>query len=152
MPGCNRLAEPNAAECAFFHGLSAAGIVPGPYHLPQWEESVKGLDARLGSLFRVSAPTAMIISEASFFVAVRHFLGRMGLAVPGNVSLVCTDDSPVFAWCTPPVSHIYWDRAVVARRVAHWASHVSNGRKDLRQTSARAVSVKGGTIGPVKGR
>ena len=148
----NRTPEPSAVARAFLDELAANGIAPGPYHLPHWEESVKGLDARLGSLFRVSPPTAMIIGEAPFFVATRHFLGRMGLAVPGDVSLVCTDDDPAFAWCTPMVTHIRWDRAVVARRVALWASHVSSSRKDLRQSSARAVFVKGGTVGPVKGR
>ena len=147
----NRLPEPSAVARAFFDELAAHGVPPGPYHLPHWEESVKGLDARLGSLFRMSPPTALIAGEAPFFVAARHFLGRLGLGVPGDVSLVCTDDDPAFAWCMPPVSLIRWDRAMVARRVSQWVSHLSRGRKDLRHVSARAHFVRGGTIGPVRG-
>lgn len=148
----NRLPEPGPVMRAFLDELAAHGIDRGPYHLPDWEESVQGLDERLESLHRVTPPTAMIVDEAPLFVAVRHFLGRLGLAVPEDSSLVCTDDDPAFTWCTPPVSHIRWDRARVPRRVAQWVSRVSRGKQDLRQTIIPAEFVPGGTIGPVRGR
>jgi DNA-binding LacI/PurR family transcriptional regulator len=147
-----RLPEPSAFVRAFLDELAAQNVSPGSYHLPDWGESVKGLDSRLDSLFRVTPPTAMIIEEPPLFVATRHFLGRRGLLVPEDVSLVCNDDDPAFGWCTPPVSHIRWDRSVVVRRVAQWVSNVSRGKEDLRQTSTPAVFIRGGTIGPVKGK
>lgn len=146
----NREPEPATAMRAFIKELEAHGINVGPYHLPDWEESVAGLDARLKSLFRVTPPTAMIIDEAPFFVAVRHFLGLLKLAVPEDVSLVCTDDDPAFAWCTPQVAHIRWDRGMVARRITQWVSNITKGKKDSMQSSIPAEFVSGETIGPVK--
>lgn len=146
-----RLPEPSAMVKVFMDELAAYGVSPGPFHLPDWTENVKGLEARFESIFRVTPPTAMIIDEPPFFVAALHFLARKGIRVPGDVSLVCTDKSPDFAWCQPQVSHIRWDSGPVVRRIVRWAGNVSRGRKDLRQTLTPAEFVVGGTIGPVKG-
>lgn len=146
----NRLPTPAPGIRAFLEELEAHGITPGSYHLPDWDESPHGLDTRLKFLFRMTPPTAMLIDEAPFFVAVRHFLGHLRLAVPEDVSLICMDDDPAFAWCTPPVSHIRWDRNVVVRRVSQWVSNLSKGRKDIRQVLTSAEFIEGGTIGPAK--
>jgi DNA-binding LacI/PurR family transcriptional regulator len=143
-----RLPVPGAVEQAFLDALAAHGITPGPYHLPDWEESSDGFHARLESLFKVSLPTAMIVDEVPFFLAVQQFLAGRGLRVPENVSLVCTDASPDFAWYRPSVAHIRWDSRPVVRRVVRWAANVSGGRQDLRQTLTPAEFVPGGTVGP----
>lgn len=144
-----RYPEPGTAERAFLAELAAHGIEPGPYHLPDWEESVAGFHARLESLFQVTPPTAMIIDEAPFFVAALQFCSRRGLRVPQDVSLVCTDADPSFDWCQPSVAHIRWDSGPVVRRILRWARNVSRGRQDRRQTFTPAEFVPGGTIGPV---
>ena len=146
-----RLPEPGAVECAFLDELAAHDIPPGPYHLPDWEESIEGFQARLEALFRVTPPTALIIDELPFFVAVQQFLARRGIRVPEDVSLICTDANPAFAWCVPSVAHIRWDSQPVVRRIVRWADNVSHGEKDLRQTLTKAEFVPGGTIGPVRG-
>jgi len=146
-----RLPQPGNLERAFLDELAAHGISPGPYHLPDWEENVDDLHARLESLFQLTLPTALIIDEAPFFVAAQHFLARRGLAVPEHVSMVCNDADPAFDWCKPPVSHIRWDSGPVVRRILQWASNLSRGKSDLRQTLTPAEFVRGGTIGPAKG-
>jgi DNA-binding LacI/PurR family transcriptional regulator len=144
-----RLPEPGASEQAFLDELAAHGIRPGPFHLPDWEESIAGFHGRLESLFQFTPPTALIIDEATFFVAALQFCASRGLRVPQDVSLICTDADPCFAWCQPSVAHVDWDSAPVVQRVLRWAANVSRGKKDLRQNFTPAAFVPGGTIGPV---
>ena len=145
-----RLPEPGAAERAILNELAAHGIGTSSFNLPDWEETRAGFHACLKELFRLTPPTALIVDEAPFFVAARHFLGERGLRVPRDVSLVCGDPDPAFAWCEPTVSHIRWDSRPVVRRIVLWAANVSRGKRDLRQTLTRAEFVEGGTIGPAK--
>lgn len=145
-----RLPEPGSSERAFFHELALRGITPGSYHLPDWEESIDGFQTCLESLFRITPPTALIIDEAPFFVTALQFLGRQGIRVPEDVSLVCTDADPAFAWCRPSVAHIRWESRPVVRRIVNWVANVSLGKMDKRQTVTVAEFVTGGTIGPAK--
>ncbi len=139
-----RLPQPGAAEQAFLDTLSSYGIPPSRYHLPHWEKSVEGFHARLEALFRFTPPTALIIDEVPFFVAVQQFFAGRTIRIPNEVSLICTDASPDFDWCRPTVAHIRWD----SRRVVRRADNLSRGKKDLRQTLTPAEFVEGGTIGP----
>lgn len=146
-----RWPEPGHFESALLDEMAIHGISLGAYHLPEWEETIDGLHARLESLFRLTPPTAMIIDEASFLIAAQNFLARKGLRVPEDVSLISNDDDPAFMWCKPQISHISWESEPVVRRILSWARNVSRGRKDLRQTMTRAEFVVGGTIGKAKG-
>jgi DNA-binding LacI/PurR family transcriptional regulator len=144
-----RLPEPGSSERAFLNELAAHGIPRGPYHLPDWEESLEGFHAGLEALFQVTPPTALIIQEAVLFTAARQFLANRGLRVPEDVSVVCTDADPTFAWCRPSVAHIRWDSRPVVRRIVRWAANLSSGKPDVRQVLTAAEFVPGGTIGPV---
>ena len=144
-----RLPTPGMVESSFLGELAAHGIETGAFNLPDWEETIEGFHARLEGLFRHTPPTALIIQEAPFLVAALQFLGRRGLRVPEDVSLVCTDADPAFAWCQPTIAHIRWDSRPVARRVVRWVANVSHGKDDRRQTLTKAEFVPGGSIGPV---
>ena len=48
--------------------------------------------------------------------------------VPEDVSLICTDGDPHFAWCRPSVAHIQWDTAPVVRRALRWADNVARSK------------------------
>ena len=143
-----RLPQPGESESTFLNELAAHGILPGPYHLPDWEENIRGFQDRLSSLFLLTPPTALIIQEAVFYVAALQFCANRGLRVPQDVSLICTDADPTFDWCQPSVAHIRWDSRPVVRRIVRWAANVSCGKEDLRQTLTPAEFVRGGTIGP----
>ncbi len=145
-----RLPGPGASERAFLNELATAGITPGSYHLPDWEESVEGFHGCLESLFKVTPPTALIIDEAPFFVSALQFLGRQGVRVPEEVSLVCTDADPCFAWCRSSVAHIRWDSRPVVKRIVTWVNAVSRGVKDRRQTLTPSEFITGATIGPAR--
>lgn len=146
-----RLPEPGAAERAFLEELTRNGIKVSAFNLPHWEETPEGFQQGLEELFRVTPPTAMIIQEAAFFAAAMQFLANRRLRVPQDVSLVCTDNEPIFDWCHPAISHIRWDSRPVVRRIVRWAANVSHGKQDLRQTFTMAEFVTGGTIAAAKG-
>jgi hypothetical protein len=142
-----RLPEPGASEQAFLAALEVHGIAPHSYHLPDWEQTINGFQARLEELFRITPPTALIIDEVPFWVSTMQFLGQRGLRVPQDVSVVCTDGDRVFNWCKPTVAHIRWDTSPVMRRIVQWANNIACGKQDLRQTLTKAEFVEGETIG-----
>jgi biotin operon repressor len=144
-----RLPVPGPCESAFLSELESAGITPGNYHLPDWEETVDGFHARLESLFQVTPPTALIVDSVPLFAAMEQFIARRGMRAPEDVSLICTDESVTFRWHRPSVSHIRWEKGPVVRRVVNWAANISHGNADLRQTHTRAEFVTGGNIGRV---
>jgi DNA-binding LacI/PurR family transcriptional regulator len=147
-----RKPQPGLFEQAFLNELEAHGISPGPYHLPDWENSRKGFHRCLDSLFRYSPPTALLISQAPLFVAAQQHLAGRGIVAPRQVSMICHDPDPAFAWCEPAISHIRWDPDPMVRRIVRWADNVARGKADRRMTRIAAEFVEGGTIGPVNGR
>ncbi len=142
------LSVPGAPERALLAEMTAHGIATGPFNLPDWEDTCAGFHACLSNLFQHTPPTALILDEVSFCVAALQFLGRRGLRVPEDVSLVCTDAAPAFAMCEPTIAHIRWDSRPLVRRIVRWAANVSQGKQDLHQTLTKAEFFEGGTIGP----
>lgn len=143
-----RLPEPGQCEQIFLDELKAHGIVTSAFNLPDWEETLEGLQQLLSKLFQVTPPTALIVDEAPLFIATQQFLAARGLRVPQDVSLICTDPNPAFAWCMPSIAHIRWDSSPVVLRILRWVAAVGRGRWNVRQTLVRAEYVAGGTVGP----
>lgn len=139
---------PGLTERILLDELAAYGIPTSDYNLPDWEETREGFQDLLTSLFRVAPPTALIVGSGEFFVATQQFLSKRGIRVPEQVSLVCFDSDISFNWCTPSIAHIRWDIAPVVHRLVRWASNVSRGRKDVKQSLTPAEFIPGGTIGP----
>ena len=140
---------PGGQEQAFLHGLESHGILTGSYNLPDWEDTIDDFHRCLVSLFDRTPPTALIIDEASLFFAVQQFLAQRGLSAPRDVSLVCLDSNPCFAWSRPSIAHIHWHSHLVVSRVIRWAHNVARGKDDRQNTSIKAELVEAGTIGPV---
>ncbi len=138
---------PGKTESILLKELAANGIPTSDYNLPDWDETSAGFQELLSSLFRVTPPTALILGIREFFVATQQFLANRGIRVPEQVSLVCFDSDPSFEWCTPTIAHIRWEIGPVIRRLVQWATHVSQGRQDLKQTLTSAEFIPGGTIG-----
>lgn len=143
-----RLPNPGASMRTFLQELTAHGIEPASYHLPDWEEDIDSFHGCLEGLFRHTPPTALIVDEAGFFFGTMQFLLNRRLRVPEDVSLICTDADPHFNWCRPPISHIAWDTAPLVRRTVRWANNLAHGKPDTRQTLTKAEFIEGGTIGP----
>ena len=147
-----RLPEPGTTEQAFLAELKEQGLSAGNFNLPEWDDCKEGLQACLSSLFQVTPPTALICDESVIFNAVLQFAAARGLRVPGDISIICSDADPTFAWSEPSVAHIHWDPQPVVRRIVRWAANVSLGKEDRRQTFTKAKFVEGGTMGPAPRR
>ena len=145
-----RIPQPGKSERAFLKALTEAGIKTGPYNLTDWEESKEGFLAMLDSLFAHTPPTALIVDEAFLFNATYYYLTHRGLRIPEDISLICTDNDPCFAWCHPSVAHIHWSYRPVINRVVRWVNNISHGKDDQPQTLTKAEFVEGETIGRVK--
>jgi DNA-binding LacI/PurR family transcriptional regulator len=143
-----RLPQPTPILRAFLDELEAAELVTGPFNLPDWDESDQGFENILNSLFAHTPPTALILDEPFEYHAAYHHITRRGLRVPEDVSLVCTDYHPTFAWCRPTIAHFFWDYRPVVRRAVRWANNIALGKEDRRQSGTKVKFVAGGTIGP----
>ncbi|MDG0993922.1 MAG: substrate-binding domain-containing protein [Akkermansiaceae bacterium] len=146
-----RLPEPGQAERAILEEMQAHGIQTSSYNLPDWDNTPEGFNRLLDELFRVTPPTALIIDEPFLFHAAKDHLARHGIFAPDQVSLICSDPDPTFAWCRPTIAHFVWDYRPVVRRVVRWVENVAKGKEDQRQTLTKIEFVEGGTVGPVKG-
>jgi len=144
-----RAGGPGRVERTMFELMESHGIATGPYNLPAWRDNAKDFRRCLDSLFRITAPTALIIDEAFLFAAAHQHLAQQGILAPAHVSLVCIDADPTFAWCHPSVAHIRWDSRPVVRRIVRWVASVACGKMDIRQSFTKAEFIEGGTIGPV---
>jgi hypothetical protein len=142
---------PGFSERAFLAELESHGIQTGPYNLPDWNDDMLDFHRCLDSLFRHTPPTALLIDESALFLAAQLHLAQLGVLAPRDVSLVCFDPHPAFAWCQPSVAHIQWDSRPLVRRIARWADNVARGKDDRRQSLTQSEFIEGGTIGPVFG-
>ncbi len=145
-----RKPQPGLLEQAFLDELSRHGIQTGRYNLPDWEDSREGFHRGLNSLFQHTPPTALIISESMIFVAAQQYLANRGIVAPKQISLICDDPDPSFAWCEPAISHFRWDSAPLLRSIVHWANQVARGKRPHTKTFSEAEFVEGGTIGPAR--
>jgi DNA-binding LacI/PurR family transcriptional regulator len=143
-----RIPEPGLFERAFLEELKTMGIQTGPYHLPNWDENIDDFHRMLDSIFALTPPTAIFIDEGPFVTATLQFCIKKGLQIPEDVSIICTDSDPSFAWCKPSIAHIHWEAQPVIRRMVQWADDVTLGKKDLKKGFSKAEFVEGGSIGP----
>jgi LacI family transcriptional regulator len=145
-----RKPQPRGITRRVLDEMESLGIKIGPYHLPDWQNHPAGLRQCLDSLFDLTPPTALIIDETHQFLAVRHHLAERGIFAPRDVSLVCSDDSPIFKWYEPSVSCIRWSMDPLVRRLVRWVDNIANGKEDRRAGYSSAHFIEGGTIGPVR--
>lgn len=147
----DRLPSPGYAQRVFLEQLEAKGIQTGPYNLPDWESSPQGLQQALDTIFKITPPTALFVTDYNLLFPIYTHLLKGGIAAPEKLSLICTGAMPSFAWCTPPIAHMHWDRSKLVHRVLKWAEKTANGKVDIEQNFIEAELDPGGTIGPAPG-
>lgn len=147
----HRKPRPGRVGRAFLDELAAAGLSPGEYNLPNWEETPEGLQALLTELFRHTPPTAILADEVLFLTATHHYLAGRGIRVPRDVSLVCLDPDPTFNWCVPSIAHVAWNPEPWVRSVLRWAATIRRGGRNTRRMLTPSQFITGGSIGPAPG-
>jgi DNA-binding LacI/PurR family transcriptional regulator len=140
---------PGYVERVFLADLEARGIPTGAYNLPDWGKGMKDFHRGLDVIFQHTPPTALLLSGMHLFIATQQHLALRGIVAPRDVSMICLDPDPVFAWCDPSVAHIDYDIKPWVRRMVKWTDNVAKGRDDRCGASTPARFVEGGTIGPV---
>ena len=143
----HRQPELGKNERVFFETLSSSGITPGPFTLPDWEETPDGFQKLMDSLFRVTPPTVLILPETYLIQTVFQYFSTRGIRVPYQVSVVCTEDCVEFNWASPPITRISKDFDHACQAICDWVEIVSNGRTSpLKKTIGEAEFILGGTL------
>ncbi len=146
-----RVPRPGVPERAFLKVLAARGIEVGEYHCPDWGDDKAGFLGCLESLFALTPPTALVVAEPFMFLAATQFLHARQLRVPEDVSMVCLESDPVFAWSEPEVGRIEWDSRQLARLAERWVTQVAAGTRTDEKWKIRAVFLERGTVARVGG-
>lgn len=131
-PAYFRKPEPGRVAQAFFKTLAAAGIAPGNYHLPEWEETPEGLQELLRSLFQLTPPTALIVGDVRQALAVIAFLAARGLTVPRDLSLIVMAPDPALEWIWPKIAYFDKEPALLVRSVVRWVNLCASGHQERR--------------------
>ncbi len=143
-----RKPEPGLIVQGFNAELTAHGIVPGEYNVPDWEETPEGLQALLEGLFRVTPPTALLVLEPTHAGAILGFLGQREIRTGRDVSLVCMVDDPAFHWRRPRLAHFETTNDPLIRRIVRWVQAAARGQEDRERWTMPVDFVPGGTIKP----
>jgi hypothetical protein len=75
----HREPHPSLVARAFLDELKAQDIPHGAYNMPNWEDTPEGFQQCLGSLFRYTPPTALIVDESMLYFAALQFLAKRGI-------------------------------------------------------------------------
>lgn len=145
-----RLPRPSKSAQAFFDAMAAHGHEPSAYHLPNWEGTAEGLEKLLNSLFRVTPPTAMIFVNPAICVASLAYIGRKGVSIPGDISIVSMTSGSVFDLLPQRLAHFQWPIDRHINRIVRWVERIAIGEREAEKITFSAVFHAGETIGPAK--
>ncbi len=133
-------------EKLFLEEMEARGITSGGYNIPEWEESAKGLRESLDNLFRLTPPSAIIVSDSALCLAIKNYLASHQGRDLRNVAMICTDYHSHFDWCAPNIAHFSWDSKPLVKRVVRWVNNVAAGKDDRRQNLYPVKFISGNAI------
>jgi DNA-binding LacI/PurR family transcriptional regulator len=131
--------------------LAAGGLASGNYNVPDFDETPDGLRAVLRENFRVTPPTAVIVTYTTWLVNALAFLAGRGLHPGRDVSVLCLGDDLWLPWHHPAVAHFKGDEPRMLRHILQWIRNVARGREDVRQLRFPLRFVDGASIGPAPG-
>ncbi|GAA3290862.1 LacI family DNA-binding transcriptional regulator [Dactylosporangium vinaceum] len=127
------------------HGLPARDILTTDY---TWEE---GARATRTLLSRRTRPTAIIFDNDLMAVAALNVAQEMGVAVPGELSIVAGDDSQLCALVHPALTALAWDiQAYGAHTARALLQRIDDGHAPSRREQPATLVVRGSTAAPVR--
>ncbi len=134
----------------YFDELAALGVRWSDYNIPEWRESPQGLKELLESLFRVTPPQALIVDHPSRLPTILGFLGRRGLRVPKDLSLLSIGKDETLSWSDPPIAHMCYDEKLPIRHILKWVQGVAGGKRDRKCVLFPASFDPAESIGPAR--
>ena len=142
MPVCSELFQKMLDE------INRRGVQTSTFNLPDWEETPEGLRALLDSLFRVTPPTALIVTQPMWTHGVLSFASSRSIQIPGQLSLFAYGIEHLLPWHIPTISHMVADDLPVVKRALDWIRNIAKGHEDRRNVTYPARNVEGGTLAP----
>jgi DNA-binding LacI/PurR family transcriptional regulator len=146
VPLQKRNPRPSPSVSTFIEELAAAGIKPGPYHLPDWDQSREGFKELLRSLFALTPPTALIVDDVRQLCAVYAFLSERRIPLR-DLAIVLLAADPALDWVSPVPTCIRYDNDGMIDRVASWVATLAAGGSDTSQVYCEA-KLAGGEFNP----
>jgi DNA-binding LacI/PurR family transcriptional regulator len=140
--------EPGRMVRTFLQQLRDAGLPAGDYNAPWHESTPDGFAKLLESLFKLTPPTALIVPNLHYAIAVLGFLGTRGLSVPRDLSLVVRSADPAFDWMRPQIAHFQCPTDKLIRRIVQWIDRCAKGKPDRDTKVVDAMLVEGETMAP----
>lgn len=130
---------------------SVAGFeagIPGEVPAALHNGSVQSICASLERLFtKAPAPTGLFVFNAPHLLTVLGWLGRRGLRVPRDISVLCRDDEPFLDSVLPAPSRYTTNASLFARKVSRLvASLVAGGPANPLQLRVMPAFVAGETL------
>jgi LacI family transcriptional regulator len=138
----------DAATCTAFAAARPAGS-PEPL-LIEHDGTMVQLESRLQRLASLrDRPTALFVTKTLAVPAVLTVLGRAGLEVPRDLSVICREDDPFLEFLSPSIARYRSDSAAIARKLAIGLARLANGQR-LRVTHDRLMPrfIPGGSLAP----
>lgn len=97
--------------------VKAAGVVDDPHLIAQGDFTFKSGEAATRELLSLQEPpTAILASSGQMALAALEVAKSMGFKVPGDLSIISFDDTPIVKFSTPPLTAI---RQPIAEMTAH---------------------------------
>jgi DNA-binding LacI/PurR family transcriptional regulator len=128
------------------HGLGEAQVVETDY---TWEEGARATRALLS---RRDRPTAITFDNDVMAVAALNVAQEMGIAVPGQLSIVAGDDSQLCVLVRPALTALSWDIQAYGVHTARVLLDVIDGRSPAsHQVNAARLVVRASTAAPPPG-
>jgi LacI family transcriptional regulator len=133
-------------KAGFFEGLGAAGIdLPGACKVEGAYTFDSGYRAACQLLDAAERPTAIFASNDEMATGVYRAALERGLKIPGDLSLIGFDDSPIASWISPPLTTVRMAISEMGRSAADCL--LSDDDERLVELEASLI-VRGSTAAP----
>jgi len=104
----------------FNSGISQSGVRGAQAIICHHEDSVLGITQQLRQVMRQSSPpTAILVTNAHYYLTVIGCLQQMGRQVPRDISLLSRNDDPFLSYITPTPARYVFDPQTMANGVLH---------------------------------
>jgi len=151
-PAVLRDAATSPCTAVLHRELAACGVTAGEYHTPAFDETPAGLHALLTANFRLTPPTAIIVTYTTWLVSLLSFMAVRNLQVAHDVSVLCLGRDFWLPWHQPTIAHFAGDDSRMIQHILRWANHIARGQEDTRQVRFPLEFIEGESFGPPRTR
>ncbi|NDV88241.1 substrate-binding domain-containing protein [Aurantimonas aggregata] len=138
-----------ARYAGYCDALAAVGAEPLPAFEVDFIDAAQDID--LASVIQKHRPSAIAASNDLLAVTVMASLRRMGLSVPGNVSVTGFDGIEITALMSPKLTTLGQPSLTMGVLAASMVLDIAAGRRRPESLTVDVTLVRGETIGPPAG-